>query len=53
MEVYNRVIKLSLRRMMNMDPSAYWDDLLPDLRLGLRSVCVSSHGYVPFELVFK
>ena len=53
MEVYNRVIKSSLHCMMDIEPGAYWDDLLPDLHLGLRSVCVSSHGYMPFEQVFK
>ena len=53
MEVYNRVVKSSLHRVMDLEPSAYWDDLLPDLHLGLCSVCVSSHGYMPLKLVFK
>ena len=31
----------------------FWDQLLPDLKWGLRVAMSQTHGYSPFEIVFK
>ena len=52
-EVMNRVAKSALRRLMSEHPSAFWDELLPEVKLGMRCVVSSVHGFTPFEVVFK
>ena len=52
-ERFNHTIKTALRKMLDACPSAYWDDLLGDIKWGLRVIASSTHGYRPFELVFK
>ena len=53
MEVYNKVIESALRRLLALFPSMYWDELLPDVKWGLRNCVCAAHGYRPFEIAFK
>ena len=52
-EVMNRVAESALHRLMSEHPSAFWDELLPEVKLGMRCVVSSAHGFNPFEVVFK
>ena len=53
MEIYNRVIKRALCKLLHLHPDCFWDDLLLDVKWALRILANSTHGYTPFELVFK
>ena len=52
-EVMNLVAKSTLRRLMSEHPSAYWDELLPEFKLGMHCVVSSVPGFTPVEVVFK
>ena len=49
----NWVAKSALHRLMSEHPSAFCDELLPELKLGMSFVVSSVHGFTPFEVVFK
>ena len=52
-EVMNQVAKSALCQLMSDCPSAFWDELLPEVKLGMRCVVSSVHGFTPFEVLFK
>ena len=51
--MYNKSLKRALRKCLYAHPDLFWDDLLPEIVLGLRCTVSSSHGYTPHEVVFK
>lgn len=52
-EVMNKTIKAALRRVECEAPGIFWDDALYDIVWGMRVTVAQSHGFTPFELVFK
>ena len=51
--MFNKVVKSSLRKAMTEFPGAFWDNLLVDIVMGIRTAVSSSHGYSPFEVLYK
>ena len=52
-EIFNKIIKRALHKLLQEHPQCYWDDLLPDVKWGLRVLVSGTHGYSPFEMLFK
>lgn len=49
----NGVIKTALRKLISQHQDVFWDDMIDDLKVGLRFSVNTVHGYCPTDIVYK